>query len=297
MQHLKSNSMKNQIVSPILFRRVASRAIIPVVIGLLALCLPREIHAATLVSENWESYSVGESPVSPWQNRFGGGTTPTPSLNTIVSQTINSTTSNWVLIGNNATNEPASNPGLITTFAAQTLSTPLNISFSFMIPANYGTSSQQFFTLGYTSANGTMTVGTTLYLGPNYQNGSSALGYRTSTGTRVSLESATFTAGAIVTVNLTNVTQSTGTYDLAWFDSTGKSGSLANIAVTNNATANPWNSISFGDNSNVLSTSLIYLDNIVVEAIPEPSAISLGLVGGIALLGIYRRKQMQGSVK
>ena len=286
--------MKIQIVPPRFVLRSACAAFA----GILILCSAGATRAATvLLSENWESYSVGASPVAPWQNRFGGGTTPAASVNTIVSQTINSTTSNWVLIGNNATDEPVSNPGLVRPFTAQTLSTPLEISFSFMIPANYGSSSQQLFTLGYTAANGTLTTGISLYLGPNYQGGSSSLGYKTSTGSRVSLANATFTAGAAVTVNLTNISQSAGTYDLAWSDTTGKSGSLGGIAVTNNSTANVWNSIAFGDNSAVTSTSLIYLDNIVVAAVPEPAAITLGLIGGLSVLGLYRRRQGRTSGK
>ncbi len=84
------------------------------------------------------------------------------------------------LIGNNATNEPVSNPLLQRGF---TSSNVLNISFSFLIPQNYGNSSQQFFTLGYTNGTNTQTA-LRLYLGANYQ-GSTALGYQTSSGSRV----------------------------------------------------------------------------------------------------------------
>jgi len=250
--------------------------------SLACLAFPWSARAQTLINENWESYSSGATPVSPWQVRFGGGTTPAASTVTVTSQTVSGTTSNWALVGNNATNEPTSNPSLLATFTPQS---NLQISFSFMIPANYGNSSQEFFNLGYINSDGsTVKTSLSLYLGPNYQAGTSMLGYRTSSSARVNL-GGTFVAGAQVNVSLTNISKAHGTYDISWSSSSGNSGSQSGIALTTPIAEN-WNYVSFGESSAVTSTSLLYVDNVVV-AVPEPKVSAL-MLGGFAALAAMR---------
>jgi len=248
---------------------------------------PAFASGQTLINENWESYSNLPAAVgAPWQSRFGGGTTPTPSAVSVVSQTVGGVTSNWALVGNNATNEPVSNPSLLATFAA---STQLNVSFSFMIPANYGNSSQELFNLGYISPDGNTTqIALSLYLGPNYQSGTGMLGYKTSNGTRVDIGGA-FATNQQVNVSLTNINKTTGTYDVAW-SSTSGSGSLGGIALTG-ATAQNWNFISFGESSAVTSTSAMYVDNIIVQAVPEPLTSALLLGAGCVILGLRAHRK------
>jgi len=251
--------------------------IIAVAAGLLQLSTHFTNAQTVLINENWGSYSVGSAPAAPWQNLYGGGTTPSASQDSIQQLTIASTTSNWALIGNNATNEPVSNPLLQRGF---TSSNVLNISFSFVIPQNYGNSSQQFLTLGYTNGTNTQTA-LRNYLGANYQ-GATALGYQTSSGSRVNVGPA-FVGGSQVNVAMTNISKSAGTFDLAWTITGGTSGSLTGLALTG-STANDWNFIAFGESSGVASTSQLYVDNIVVQSVPEPGKVALLIGGGLVFL-------------
>lgn len=247
-----------------------------------------EVGAQTvLIDETWEGYTPGSVPAAPWANKFGGGTTPAPSENIIVTQTIGGVTSNWALVGNNATDEPVGNPNLQATFSMPADLNILNVSFSFMIPANYGSASQEFFSLGNIDGNGQASPAISIYLGPNYQ-GSGNLGYKTAENTRVNV-GGTFVAGMQVNVSLLNINKATGTYDLAWSTSGGGSGTLTGIAFTAENFTKNINYISFGESSNLSSTSLLYVDNIRVEAIPEPGTAVLGVFSGLALL-VFRRR-------
>jgi hypothetical protein len=258
-------------------------------LAVLTLLAPfSDAGAQTLLSENWEGYTPGATPVAPWQARFGEGDDPAVSKITIVEQTIGSATSNWALVGNNAKNEPVGNPNLLATFTPT--SSLLNISFSFMIPANYGNDSQEFFTLGRILGDGSTQTALSIYLGPNYQATNSMLGYRSAENTRVNL-GGNFAAGQQVNVSLTNINNTLRTYDIAWSTSGGASGSVTGIAFTNAAFAGNFNFISFGESSQKLSTSLLYVDNIQVVAVPEPGTLALGLVSGLALVASRRRRR------
>lgn len=261
-----------------------------VVLGCLAAALPAK--AVVLIDEDFQEYTnLPAAPASPWVVSNGGGTTPAPSTVTVVEQTVNSTTSNWMLVGNNATNEPTGNPGVRAMFTQDT--GILNISFSFMIPANYGNNSQLQFNMGnlsYTPQTGLVwKPALTLYLGANYQASTSAAGYRTSGGSRVNF-GGTFVAGQVFTMNLLNINQALGTYDISWSTSGGTSGLLEDIALTASITET-WNYISFGENSGVISTSQLYMDNIVVEAIPEPTTLGALALGGMLLMVVFPRRR------
>ena len=153
----------------------------------------------------------------------------------------------------NATiNEPVSNLGLLATYTPSNL---LDVSFSFMIPANYGNNSQQFFNLGYISSNGqTVETAIPFYLGPNFQATTSMMGYRTSGGDRVNL-GGNFTPGEQVNLSFTNINRTEGTCNVSWTTSDGGSGSQAGIALTG-TTSQDWNFISFGESSGVLIACL-----------------------------------------
>jgi|GEM_PF-4921075 hypothetical protein len=260
-------------------------------LALSALICVSDLGAQTvLLDQNWEGYTPGSVPQSPWQMRFGGGSTPAPSEIIIVEQEIGGVTSNWALVGNNATDEPASNPSLLATFSMPADLNILNISFSFMIPANYGNASQQMFNLGNINGQGQTTPAIALYLGANYL-GNSVIGYKTPDGSRISL-GGSFSAGELVNVSVLNINKATGTYDLAWSTSGGRSGSVTGIGFSTAGFTQNFNYISFGENSAVTSTSLLYVDNIRVEAIPEPGTAVLGLFSGLALLTFRRRKRL-----
>lgn len=227
------------------------------------------LRATVLVSENWESYTSGSVVASPWSLTSGGGATPSASTDTVVNATINSVTSNWALIGNNATDEPVGNPGLKTSFTAT--SSLLSLSFEYSIPLNYGAGSQILLNL-----NSGSTVGISMVLGRNYaRNG---MAYFNAAGTNTSVGH-TFSAGETITLTLANINVATSTYDIAWTSSTGASGSVSGAAFRNSVAS--FDNLTFGESSAVTSTSLIYLDNITLQTVPEPGA---GVLLGMALL-------------
>jgi hypothetical protein len=259
---------------------------LPLAVLSFLVAVPEAGAQTVLIDENWDGYTPGAVPAAPWSNKFGGGSTPAPSEIIIVSQNIGGATSNWALVGNNASNEPVGNPNLQATFSMPADLNMLNVSFSFMIPANYGNASQEFFSLGNIDGNGQTTAAISLFLGPSYQ-GNGNLGYRTPENTRVNV-GGNFVAGLQVNVNLLNINKAAGTYDLAWSTSGGGSGTLTGIAFTAASFTKNFNYISFGESSNLTSTSLLYVDNIRVEAIPEPGTAVLGVFSGLAFL-VFRR--------
>lgn len=259
-------------------------------IGFIMSAISSTSFAQNLVNQDFEGFAPGTEltfgTTFPWGMRDGGGTTPTPSSVVVQEETIASMTSNWALVSNSATDEPAANPLLAGIF---TDSGHLEMSFSVMIPSDFGNSSQLLFTLGYFDG-GSWTSGIEIYLGPNFQSQNHWLGYRTSLGDRVDVGSGTSQAGERMDIVLSNVNSATGTYDLSWTSSNGGNGAATGIAVTN-ALATDWNYVSWGENSAITSISSIYVDDIVVNAIPEPAMAQYALIFGGGLLLFMRNRR------
>lgn len=259
-----------------------SRRLSPLLASLLLLATSyaTSLRAQTIINENWESYTSGAAVASPWVLTGGGGTTPAVSADTVVNTTINSVTSNWGLINNAATDEPASNPGLKTTFTST--SAVLSLSFQYSIPTNYGNTSQLMLSL-----NSGSTVGISMVLGHNWaRNG---MAYINSAGTNTGVGH-TFSAGETITLSLASIDVSTGTYNIAWSSSTGASGSVTGATFNHSVTS--FDTLTIGESSPVTGTSMLYLDNILLQAAPEPGSLALIALGSVLGLGrlISRRR-------
>lgn len=254
------------------------------VLAVALILVTGSVRAQTIINENWESYTPGSAVASPWVQTGGGGTTPAVSADTVVNTTINSVTSNWGLINNAATDEPASNPGLKSTFTAT--SAVLSLSLQYSIPANYGNSSQLMLSL-----NSGSTVGISMVLGHNWaRNG---MAYINSAGTNTGIGH-TFSAGETITLSLANINITTSTYDITWSSSTGASGSITGATFTHAVTS--FDTLTIGESSPVTGTSQLYLDNILLQAVPEPGSLSLlGMCFSVGLGRLMlRRKLLQG---
>jgi hypothetical protein len=232
----------------------------------VALSFAAQTHAGTVINENWDEYTAGSGVSSPWSQTLGGGTTPAVSQDIVTNTTINSVTSNWLLIDNAATDEVNDNPGLKGTFSA--ITTTANFSLDYSIPQNYGNGSQIYLTLFSGSK-----AAIQLVLGKNWQR--NGISYYDSTGTNQGVGH-TFSAGETVHITLADIDFTLGTYDILWSSSKGTSGSVNDIAFINSVTS--LDNLSIGESSPVGGTSKIYLDNISLTTVPEP--------GTSALLGV-----------
>lgn len=244
-----------------------------------AAALTSAAHAAINWTDNWSTYSSGV-PGNPWQLR---------GLSTGDTDTITTTGNNEVQIHNTGGDATNANPQLvlsIPTAVGQFITTPVNISFSYRIPKNYGASSQMIFSVVEYVNDKEGAEAIRILLGSNWQ--TNYLSYWDTTGMHST--SLKFAPDEVVNITLSNVNITTGTYTLGWSSASG-SGSV-NAAFKTSKVQNLGEFI-IGESSANTSESDVYIGTVKIQdaAAPVPEAATLTLLAAAPLLLVRRMKK------
>lgn len=247
--------------------------------------------AAVLLSENWSSYSAGDVPSSPWVVSGTGGTTSSTGFTAPSFVKIADLSGNKVAqLESASTNEVGStNPTLRWNFTP-TADPDLEISFSYNLAAlqntGGGTNTNPMFQTFNTGA----TQGG-IYLGLGGSSSSGNLAFFNSSGSIVSLGKAV-NQTEWITITLSDISFTNHTYDIAWSSNEGGSGSYNNASFRS-ITSNDLAMLRFVDNVPYTQDegTTLYVDNILVQTIPEPTTLMFSIVGlsGLACLRRGRR--------
>jgi hypothetical protein len=245
---------------------------VSIISGVFLVCgMTSSLVGQSIISENWEGYTVGATPTSPWGIYSGS-----PS-GTLGSVSVGSAQSSPFAAGSQSVfidQTSGSGPALSYSFTATT--NALVISFDYYLGAGAGV-------LPTFNLKGSSGSGLQLNLHNNLQE---------SGKTKIVNQ----TAGGGVGVELLNgvqvqkwyhieivtaaATDANDTYSISITPDGGSTTSISGLAFRNNLTnftgiEFSWNSTAGGD---------LYIDNISVSSIPEPAQIAL--LFGVAVIGV-----------
>jgi len=245
------------------------------VLILAILLVPGVASAQILINENFENFTAGQQPGSPWS--VGLITSPSSILVSTDAQSpfgAGGDTQGLVWYDGDTTSW---GPNLSTSFAMPSGTTSLIWSFDFMAPAD-GIASNPIFYL----ADGSGKIGPRLFLDRTMttlsaNNGSSVVTVAsTSPDTWYHVE---------VTISVAD-----NTYVVSVLPYGGSTTTSATYAF-NNASTGMLQSLVLADNDQTAINGTVYLDNITLTAIPEPKSIaSIASVGLLAWVFTRSRK-------
>lgn len=246
----------------------------------------QSVAQTVLVNENWESYASGATPVSPWVNWTGSpsGTLGSVTVTDAIHSTFSSGTNSVLLSG---VSSSAGGVALSQTFAVTT--SALLIEFDFYLPST-GNGVLPSFNLSGLDSNSVSKTGITL----NFTNGFLAAGnYIANQGNAWNLGT-TITPTQLnkwwhVAITTSDVSSLGDTFSITLTPYGGTSVTVDGLFFKNELSS--FNKIEFSWNSgNGLGS--MYIDNIVVATVPEPSALLL-LSGGIAFFAFAHRARKE----
>ncbi|MFZ2657846.1 MAG: hypothetical protein WAX69_23130 [Victivallales bacterium] len=209
------------------------------------------VKEASLVSEDWSAYMIGNAPVSPWVVKTTGGSATVQSRNGSNQLYINDTTA-------------AGTQTLYQTFSPTTKNLEVSFKFNF---TSLGAANSYRFKLCSSSAN----PGHDLYKAIDFSLNS--MSYRDAQGNWSYLPGFSTAkrpmAGVTYTMTFKNISLDLETYDINWTASNGTSGSLGGVGfVSGNCLVN-FDSIYFGPGSGAIGA--YYLDDVAVNTLPTES--------------------------
>ncbi|MBN8711581.1 MAG: PEP-CTERM sorting domain-containing protein [Verrucomicrobia bacterium] len=241
----------------------------------LALFLARPLSAAILINENWESYANGAVPTSPWSVWTGS---PSGSLGSITVTDAKSYGTGTKSAYLNGVGSSTGSVALNQSFAATT--SALSISFDFYLGASPGVIPQ--FSLLNSSGTAGLILQLRNYAGTNIMNRTGDF----QTGNNLSTVALSSWYHIDITTSAASV--SGNTYSITITQNGGSPVTYSNLNFYNQI-AN-FSKIEFGWGST--NGREMYVDNIVVATVPEPSvALLLGL-GAFALIMRLPRRSL-----
>jgi hypothetical protein len=231
--------------------------------------------AAVLVNENWEGWTNGVTPTSPWSTWTGSpsGTLGTVTVSDAQASPFGASTQSVFLNGISA-----GGPALAQTFAAT--SSALSVSFDFYLPAS-GAGVMPSMSLA--GSNGTaQSSGITLNLTNSFLTGTM----------QIVNQGSAFNVGDIITPSATGkwfhieittapISSAADSYSITVTPFGGAPVTVTDLAFRNNLV--DVSKIEFSWNS-TNGIGGMYIDNIVVATVPEPSAALLAASCGLAAL-------------
>lgn len=246
----------------------------------VSMILAGAAHAATILNEDWTTgytKDTAQAPRSPWQ--VSDATAPDETITVLNGKLYYHDSDNRSQdgLGNSIWN-----PSLYYTFSQSTTQN-LNISFSYRLSSE--TNSQMQFALRDSTGKAAVVIG----LGKSFWP-ANGLYYVDTSGNKVQFPGHTYSATETVTISLTNINLTTGTYDIAWStdntNATTKSGTITGAVF--NGTVTNFNSIRLFDNTGGNALAEFQLGAIIIETVPEPTSLSLAVLAGGALLTTRR---------
>lgn len=241
----------------------------------LVVLLARPLSAAILINENWESYANGSVPASPWVVWSGS---PSGSLGSVTVTNTKSYGAGTKSAYLNGVGSSTGSVALNQSFAATT--SALSISFDFYLGASPGVIPQ--FSLMNSSGSAGLILQLRNYAGSNIMNRTGDF----QTGNNLSTVALSSWYHIDITTSAASV--SGNTYSITITPNGGSPVTYSNLNFYNQI-AN-FSKIEFGWGST--NGRELYVDNIVVATVPEPSVALLWGMGVFALVMRTQRRSL-----
>lgn len=240
--------------------------LLPAFLSLLALATP--VKAELILSADWEppTYSNGGTPhTPPWTTVLG---TPTPGE----FQVTTARSSPFSAGSQSLVARQASSATLLTGTFAAAETAPLSIEFDFYIPTGGAANNPSFFLMGATSNR-------LLYL--NLRNGGWLVNQKSGDGTGDQITPIAYDTWYNVSIVTTNA--ATAQFDITVTPFGGAAVTTSGLSFRNAGTE--FGSVAFGTNNAHTGAAEFYLDNLSINAIPEPGTLGLAALacGALAL--------------
>lgn len=257
-----------------------------VAVALLSCGLVSSLGAQSIVSENWEGYSSGATPVAPWSIYSGS---PAGTLGTVA--VTNAQSSPFTTGGQSAFLHRASGSGPALSYNFASTTARLVISFDYYLGTSAGVLPS--FTL-----KGSSGTGLQLNLHNNLQEAGKVKIVNQTAGGGVGV--GLFTGVQVqkwyhIEIVTDTATAASDTYSISITPDGGSTTSVSGLSFRNNLTnftgiEFSWNSTAGGD---------LYVDNVSVSVAPVPEPADIALLFGVGAVGLVawrRRGQMSGRV-
>lgn len=235
------------------------------------------LHAATIISEDWESFDVGDTPSSPWSVNSGN-----PS-GTRGSATVVDTLASPFWGGDQSLHiQGTSGVGVLLTQTFAATTSALSIEFDF-----YRTSPgvlPTFMLLDSSNATGLQ-----LNLHNSLSGHTDAIVNQTAgNGVGTAITSSPANTWVNVKITTQEATAALDTYSITVTPHGGESVTVSSLAFRTNLA--DFGGIRFAWNS-TNGVGNLYVDNVVVTAIPEPATSALLATASVGLVVIMRRRK------
>jgi hypothetical protein len=236
--------------------------------------------ATVLVNENWEGYANGATPTSPWVTWTASGTQGTVTVTDAQASPFGTGTQSVILNGISA-----GGPSLSQTFAATT--SALSISFDFYLPPGAGVlpSLSLLGSNGSDQTSGIKLNLTNSFLGlPNQ-----IVNQGTAWDLGTIITPTYFNRWVHVEITTAPISSAVDSYDITITPYGGAPITVTNLAFRANVIDISKIEFSWNSGNGVGS---MYIDNIVVATIPEPSTTLLASCGLMAFFARRSRGRM-----